>query len=105
MAENPDRQSSDLDALDKRIGAAQKRHAPEGPARPQSALGAAFRLSTDLVAAVVVGGGIGLALDAWLKTGPIFLLIFFFLGVGAGFFNVLRTARQMSEEQNKGRDE
>lgn len=104
MAEDPDRQSSNLDALDQRIGAAKKRHAPEGPARPQSALGAAFRLSTDLIAAVVVGGGIGWALDAWLKTGPAFLLIFFFLGVAAGFYNIFRTAKQMSEEQNKGRD-
>ena len=59
-------------------------------------MGIAFRLSTDLVAAVVVGGVIGWFLDRWLGTAPWLLLLFFFLGVAAGILNVMRTAREMN---------
>lgn len=69
-------------------------------------MGIAFRLSTELVAGVFVGGAIGLLLDKWLGTGPVFLLIFFFLGMAAGILNVFRTARQLAAqtEQDAGND-
>lgn len=69
-------------------------------------MGIAFRLSTELVAGVFVGGAIGLLLDKWLGTGPLFLLIFFFLGMAAGILNVFRTARQLAvqAEQDAGND-
>ncbi|MBI1238930.1 MAG: hypothetical protein GC199_06255 [Alphaproteobacteria bacterium] len=98
MSDRNERPSSTLDTLEHRIETARRRHQPEGPTQGRSALGAAFRLSTELIAAVVVGGGLGYILDAWLETGPAFLLIFFALGVAAGFFNVLRAAREMNEQ-------
>jgi ATP synthase protein I len=61
-----------------------------------SALGKAFQLSVELVAGVFVGGVIGLALDGWLGTSPLFLLVFLLLGIAAGFLNVIRAARGMS---------
>ncbi|MGB0920564.1 MAG: AtpZ/AtpI family protein [Alphaproteobacteria bacterium] len=64
----------------------------------QSAMGTAFRLSTDLVAAVLVGGFVGWLIDKGLGTEPFGLLIFFFLGVAAGIVNVFRTARQLNLE-------
>jgi len=69
-------------------------------------MGIAFRLSTELVAGVFVGGAIGLLLDKWLGTGPVFLLIFFFLGMAAGILNVFRTAKQLAvqAEQDAGND-
>lgn len=69
-------------------------------------MGIAFRLSTELVAGVFVGGAIGLLLDKWLSTGPVFLLIFFFLGMAAGILNVFRTAKQLAAqgEQDAGND-
>jgi ATP synthase protein I len=66
--------------------------------RRSSALGKAFRLSTELVAGVVVGGGIGWALDRWLNTKPILLVVFLILGVVAGLVNTVRIARQMERE-------
>jgi len=45
---------------------------------------------------LVVGGGIGWLLDHWLGTLPLFLLIFFFLGAGAGLLNVFRAAKEMN---------
>jgi ATP synthase protein I len=64
--------------------------------RRGSALGKAFRLSTELVAGVFVGGALGWGLDYWLGTRPGFLLVFLLLGIAAGFLNVIRAAREMS---------
>ena len=53
-------------------------------------VGFAFRIGTELVSALVVGVGIGLLIDHWLDTGPWGLVVFFFLGAGAGILNVYR---------------
>ena len=66
--------------------------------RRSSALGKAFKLSTELVAGVFVGGLLGWLLDRWLGTPPVFLLIFLLLGIAAGFLNVIRAARRMGEK-------
>ena len=66
------------------------------PEEGQAAMGVAFRLSAELVSAVVVGGLIGWALDRWLGTGPWLLLGLVLLGVVAGMMNVIRAARQMN---------
>jgi len=61
----------------------------------QSALGLGFRIGLELVVAVVVGAGIGWALDEWLGTAPWGMIILFFLGVAAGMVNVYRTITGM----------
>ena len=61
-------------------------------------MGSAFRLGTELVAAVVVGTIIGFILDNWFDTKPWLIITFFFLGVIAGMLNVIRVAKGM---QNK----
>ena len=43
-------------------------------------MGSAFRLGTELVAAVLVGTIIGFILDNWFGTKPWFIIIFFFYG-------------------------
>ncbi len=55
--------------------------------------GVAFRMGIELAAALVVGCGIGLGLDRWLGTGPWLLILFFFLGSGAGVMNVYRAVK------------
>lgn len=55
-----------------------------------------MRLSLEMVAAVVVGGGIGWFLDGWLDTKPLFLLIFLALGLVAGIRNVYHAANRLS---------
>lgn len=67
-------------------------------AQRSSAIGKAFQLSTELVAGVFVGGGFGWVLDWWLGTKPLFFLVFLLLGIAAGFLNVIRAARGMSEK-------
>jgi ATP synthase protein I len=63
-----------------------------------SFMGAAFKLGTELVAAVVVGTIIGFILDTWFDTKPWLIIIFFFLGAAAGLLNVIRTANRMQKE-------
>ena len=62
---------------------------------PSSKLGIAFKISTEMVAAVVVGTIIGYILDNWFATKPWLILIFFFVGVIAGILNVVRSAKNM----------
>ena len=59
-----------------------------------SNFGEAFKLSTELVAAVAVGTIIGFILDDWFGTKPWLILIFFFVGVIAGILNVVRSAKK-----------
>ena len=60
-----------------------------------SSFGEAFKMSTELVAAVAVGTIIGFILDNWFGTKPWLILIFFFVGVVAGIMNVIKSAKNM----------
>jgi ATP synthase protein I len=55
-----------------------------------SALGMGMRVSTELVAGVLVGGFIGWWLDHSLNSSPFGLLIMLMVGMVAGFWNVYR---------------
>ena len=63
-----------------------------------SFMGNAFKLGTELVAAVGVGTIIGFILDSWFGTKPWLILIFFFLGAAAGMLNVIRAANRMQKK-------
>ena len=66
----------------------------DGADRATTASGYAkgFRLSSELVAGVVVGAGIGWLLDRWLGISPWGLIVFLLLGFAAGVLNVMRSA-------------
>ena len=64
-----------------------------------SFMGNAFKLGTELVAAVAVGTIIGFILDSWFDTKPWLIIIFFFLGASAGMLNVIRTANKMQKDE------
>ena len=63
-----------------------------------SFMGSAFKLGTELVAAVGVGTIIGFILDSWFDTKPWLIIIFFFLGAAAGMLNVIKAANRMQKE-------
>ena len=65
--------------------------------QPTSSLGTAFKMSTELVAHVVVGTIIGFILDKTFGTKPWLILIFFFVGVIAGIVNVFKSAKNMQK--------
>jgi ATP synthase protein I len=60
-----------------------------GGAAP-TALGVGMRVGVELVSAMVVALAIGWALDRWLHTTPLFIVLFVLLGGGAGIANVWR---------------
>ena len=62
-----------------------------------SSLGMALKLSTEMVAAVLVGTIIGYILDSWFDSKPWLIIIFFFVGVAAGITNVFRSAKLMQK--------
>ena len=64
---------------------------------PPSSIGTAFKLSTELVSAVVIGTIIGFILDTTFGTKPWLILIFFFVGVVAVIVNVFRSAKNMQK--------
>ena len=57
-----------------------------------SAMAKGFRLSTELVAGVIVGAIIGWGLDKLLGISPWGLIVFLLLGFVAGVLNVMRAA-------------
>ncbi len=61
-------------------------------------MGSAFRLGTELVAAVAVGTIIGFILDNWFDTKPWFIIKFFFICVIAGILNFIRVANKMQKK-------
>jgi len=63
-----------------------------------ASLGKALKISTELVASVVVGSTIGFLLDNWFDTKPLLIICFFFMGVAAGILNVFKSAKRMHKK-------
>jgi ATP synthase protein I len=87
--------SARLQRLDERLreqGASRDVEAGSSPRADPSALARGFRLSTELVAGVLVGAFIGWALDRWLGISPWGMIVFLLLGFAAGVMNVMRVA-------------
>ena len=63
-----------------------------------ASLGKALKISTELVASVVVGSTIGFLLDNWFDTKPLLTICFFFMGVAAGILNVFKSAKRMHKK-------
>lgn len=105
MSKNPDHKK--LKKLGERLDKARReeqKKAPGSKTATSNALGKAYRMAIELVVSVAVGGAIGWYLDKWLETGPWLFIIFFFLGVAAGFRNVYKAAKMMSDQPSSGQD-
>lgn len=63
-----------------------------------------FRLSSELVAGVLVGAAIGWSLDHWLGIAPWGMIVFLLVGFVAGVVNVMRAAGVMPEQDARRRD-
>ncbi len=92
-----------LDALGDRLGAVTDRKEAERKlertSEDTSSLGQALRLSSEFLAGVIVGGGIGWFFDQSFGSKPWGLMFFLLLGFGAGVWNVMRAAGQMNKRQ------
>ncbi len=99
MVENDDeRLRSNLarlkDSLDKaRATREAQSPAPTTPPNQPKAdpgMSLAMRAGSEFISAILVGAAIGWGLDRILGTNPLFLIVFFFIGVAAGVWNVIR---------------
>jgi ATP synthase protein I len=99
--DDPSAEEAALSARLRDLGERLGRHHPDRPSdsepgqRPTadpSAIARGFRLSTELVAGVLVGAGIGWLLDRWLGSSPLGMIVFLLLGFAAGVLNVMRAA-------------
>ena len=91
---NLEKISTRLEIAEKKIKNAQKDNIGSNAA----SLGKALKISTELVAAVVVGSTIGFIFDNWFDTKPLLTICFFFMGVGAGILNVFKSAKKMNKK-------
>jgi ATP synthase protein I len=64
----------------------------ERPARDNRGFAMALRLSSEFIAGVIVGGGLGWLIDRGLGTSPWGLIVCVLLGFVAGVLNVMRAA-------------
>lgn len=93
-----DRRLRDLDSA-----LAKRRPAPEGnrpePARGggSAGFGNALRLSSEFVAAIIVGAGLGWFIDSLAGTAPLGLIVLLLLGFAAGVLNVMRASGQVAD--------
>ena len=97
-------ESDDLRRLGERIDEAERRRPRQSNAPPPTSLGIAFRFTTEMVAALLVGGGLGWSIDwaadHWspIHTRPWGVVVFFVLGAAAGIRNVLSAAKELNAE-------
>jgi ATP synthase protein I len=89
--------SARLKRLGERLGHVHSDRPSEGnlgqrPTADPSAIARGFRLSTELVAGVLVGAAVGWLIDRWLGISPWGMIVFLLLGFAAGVLNVMRAA-------------
>ncbi len=61
-----------------------------------SGYGIGMKMSLDLFSSIVVGIMIGLGIDYFFSTKPIFLLIFLVLGIVSGFYNLYKSVQRLN---------
>ena len=88
-----------ISKLKEKINNLEKKTNNRSELKKESGAGFGFKISTELVAALIVGVGIGLIVDNYLGTKPFGLIIFFILGAFAGFLNIYRVMRRIEKQQ------
>jgi ATP synthase protein I len=79
----------------RKLGTDQPSGSEDGAAKA-SAMALGFRLSSELVAGVLVGAALGWGIDRLLSTSPFGLIVFLLLGFAAGVVNVVRSVAATS---------
>ena len=89
-----------LDSLSTRLGKRKQvvENTNENDQKANSAgIAQAMRLSSEFIAAIFVGAGLGYLVDTLAGTSPWGMIVLLFLGFGAGILNVLRAAGKIAE--------
>ena len=91
--------NKNLDELSKKIDSVNKKSKDYKVNKKESGASFGFKISTEIIAALVVGVGIGLIVDNYFNSKPIGLIIFFIFGALAGFLNVYRVMRRIEKQR------
>ncbi len=91
-------QNKKLQDLKDRIKSAKSSNITTQINKKEGGAGYGFKISTEIIAALIVGVGIGLIVDKYLGTKPFGLIIFFIFGALAGFLNVFRVMRRIEKQ-------
>jgi ATP synthase protein I len=83
----------------RKIGTDQSGNEQDAAQAKASAMAVGFRLSSELVAGVLVGAALGWGFDRLLSTSPWGFIVFFLLGFVAGVVNVVRSAGRASAKR------
>lgn len=107
----PDLRDDDLERRRRELEASlatrmpERRNGSEGAKTDTvSGFGQALKLSSEFIAGIVVGAGLGWFIDTLAGTSPWGLIVFLFLGFGAGVLNVLRSAGLVAETGSRQSD-
>ena len=87
-----------ISKLKEKIELLEDKKLKESHPKKENGAGFAFKISTELIAALIVGVGMGLIVDNYLGTKPFGLIIFFILGSFAGFLNIYRVMRRIEKQ-------
>ena len=87
-----------LENLKQKIDKLQSSKTNQNQRYKKTGAGFGFKISTEIIAALIVGVCIGLLVDNYFNTKPFGLIIFFILGALAGFLNVYRVMRRIERE-------
>lgn len=85
----------------RKIGTDQSGNEQDAAQAKASAMAMGLRLSSELVAGVLVGAALGWGFDRLLSTSPWGLIVFLLLGFTAGVINVMRTAGVMAKQSER----
>ena len=85
----------------RKIGTGQSGNEQDAAQAKASAMAMGLRLSSELVAGVLVGAGLGWGFDRLLSTSPWGLIVLLLLGFTAGVINVMRTAGVMAKQSER----
>ena len=92
------RVTGDLASRIARARAESPAHAAADRVRPgeMTGMGRAFRIASEFIAAIVVGGALGFGVDWLFKTQPWGIVIFMLLGFAAGVLNIIRATAELN---------
>src|SRR5450631_2503305 len=85
----------------RKIGTDQSGNEQDAAQAKASAMAVGLRLSSELVAGVLVGAALGWGFDRLLSTSPLGLIVFLLLGFVAGVVNVMRSAGAMAKQSQR----
>lgn len=86
--------------LDTRLDEASAKEEPNRTSA-MSGLSQAWKMSSEFIAAIFVGGALGWMADSWIGTKPWGMIILLMLGFVAGILNVLREAGKVAGPERR----